>query len=138
MKASEYKKRTTKQVVCPSGLTVNIRKILSVDYLMMGILPDTLTTYRTKVMSDQPIENPQLAVDLQVMFLTRAVIPTQDLKIVDKPIEECTENELSVYQLEEEDSLCLIQEITEFSFGDAPKEDQFQEVPKQSVAETPG
>lgn len=138
MKASEYKKRTTKQVVCPSGLTVNIRKILSVDYLMMGILPDTLTSYRANVMSNQPIENPQLAVDLQVMFLTKAVIPTQDLKIVDKPIESCAENELSVYQLEEEDSLCLIQEITEFSFGDAPKEGQFQEVPKQSVAETPG
>jgi len=138
MKASEYKKRTMKEVVCPSGLTVNIRKVLSVDYLMLGILPDTLTKYREDVINDRPIENPQLAVDLQIMFLTKAIIPTQDLKIVNKAAEDCAENELSVFQLEEEDTLCLIQEITEFSFGDAPKEGQFREISEESMADNIG
>lgn len=136
MKASEYKKLAIREITCPSGLQVMIRKIVSMDYLMLGILPDTLMEYQEKAANGQ-VDDPEMVAKLQKMYLTRAIIPTQDLRIVDKDPEKCAENELPIILLNETDILFLIKEISLFSFGeDSPKEGQFRDISEKSLATT--
>ncbi len=42
MNAKDYKKINRKDITCPSGLELTIRKITSMDYLKLGILPDVM------------------------------------------------------------------------------------------------
>lgn len=136
MNASEYKRLAVKEIKCPSGLDVAIRKIVSMDYLKLGILPDTLMDFQAKALEGE-VQDPDMAAKLQKMYLTQAVVPTKDLRIVDKELAECADNELPITLLSEDDVCFLIKEISLFSFGeDSSKEDQFRGVPEEPLATT--
>ena len=113
MNAQEYKERNRKKVICPSGLELEIRKIKALDYLRMGVLPDTLSEAKN---TPEKID-PDMMEKIQKMFLTRAVVPQDNFKIVDKSSNETTENEISYEDMEESDINFLIKEISELSFG---------------------
>jgi len=113
MNAQEYKERSKKKVICPSGLELEIRKIKALDYLRMGVLPDTLSEAKN---TPEKID-PDMMEKIQKMFLTRAVVPQDNFKIVDKSSNETTENEISYEDMEESDINFLIKEISELSFG---------------------
>lgn len=111
--ASEYRKKVRKNITCPSGLELEIRKVKAIDYLKLGILPDTLSE-----MGNKPEKtNPDILDKIQKMFLITIVIPTDDFKIVDKPFNQLKEGEISYLEIEDEDTNFIINEITTFSFG---------------------
>lgn len=113
MKASDYRKKVRKNIECPSGLKLEIRKVKAIDYLKLGILPDTLAA-----MGDKPEKVSPDALDkIQKMFLISIVIPTDEFNIVDKPLNQLEEGEVSYLEIEDEDTNFIISEITTFSFG---------------------
>lgn len=119
MKASDYRKRVRKNITCPSGLELGIRKVKAIDYLKLGILPDTLSE-----MGDKPERvNPDTLDKIQKMFLTTIVIPTDDFKIVDKHLNQLEEGEISYLEVDDEDTNYIINEITTFSFGSEEKKE---------------
>jgi len=131
MNAQEYKERNRKKVICPSGLELEIRKIKALDYLRMGVLPDTLSEAKN---TPEKID-PDMMEKIQKMFLTRAVISQDSFKIVDKPSNETVENEISYEDMEEGDVNFLIKEISEFSFGSKSGENlsTFHEKPVSDI-----
>jgi len=127
MNAQEYRERNRKKVTCPSGLELEIRKIKALDYLRMGMLPDTLSEAKN---APEKID-PDMMEKIQKMFLTRAVVSQDNFKIVDKPSNEITGDEISYEDIEEGDINFLIKEISEFSFGvkDGENSATFREEP---------
>lgn len=133
MNINEYRERTRKKIVCPSGLELQIRKIQSIDYLRMGVMPDVLKIQeqqRTKEIDNKLIEK------MNIMFLTRGVIGTDELKIVNKPVNEVVDNELSIEELEEADMQFIIAEVSKFSFGERSGSDlePFRKEPMAVIA----
>lgn len=114
MKASDYRKKVRKGIMCPSGIELEIRKVKAIDYLRMGVLPDTLAE-----MGEKPEKvNPDTLDKIQKMFLTTIVIATSDFNIVDKPFNELGEGEISYLEIEDDDTNFIINEISTFSFGE--------------------
>ena len=132
MKASDYRQRVRKNIVCPSGLELEIRKVKAIDYLKLGILPDTLND-----MGDKPEKVSPDALDkIQKMFLTTIVIPTDEFKIVDKPLNQMEESEISYLEIEDEDTNFIINEIATFSFGTEGDKKDTQPFREESVSGT--
>ena len=117
MNAQEYRKRTRKTITCPSGLELQIRKIKSIDYLKLGILPDTLNNIET----DPQKVDPAMVEKLQKMFVLRGVVPNKEIRIVDKPLDQLADNEIAYDDLEDEDLNCIISEVSKFSKGEKMK-----------------
>ena len=132
MNAQEYRERNRKKVTCPSGLELEIRKIKALDYLRMGVLPDTLSEAKN---TPEKID-PDMIEKIQKMFLVRAVIHQDGFKIVDKPSNETVGDEMSYEDIEEDDVNFLIKEISEFSFSSKGGENlsTFHEEPIPDVA----
>lgn len=112
MKASEYRKRVRKRITCPSGLEVEIRKIRALDFLKLGILPNTLEEIKGKPQNVPP----EIFEKIQKMYLVDAVIHAGEFKIVDKPLGQLEEGELSYLEIDDDDSNHIINEISDFSF----------------------
>lgn len=113
MNIKEYRNKNRKTIECPGGLEITIRKIKSIDYLRLGILPDTLRNIEENPQN----ANPEDISNLQRMFLSRGIVPTEEMKVVDKPIDQLGENELSCDEIDEEDTNFIIKNIVEFSFN---------------------
>lgn len=131
MKSTDYRKRVRKNIECPSGLKLEIRKVKAIDYLKLGILPDTLSE-----MGDNPEKVSPDALDkIQKMFLISIVIPTDEFKIVDKPLNQLEEDEVSYLEIEDEDTNYIISEITAFSFGSEEDKKDIQPFRKEPVSD---
>lgn len=137
MKASEYIEKSIKKLKCPSGLEVTVKKITTFDYLKHGYSPDVLQGYSEDSVKKKKLskEQMQIANDLQKMFLTSCVLPTQDLIVVDKDLVNCKENELPISLLSDEDINYLITEISKFSFGEPLKEGEFRETGEEPLVD---
>lgn len=121
MDAKEYRQLNRKDIKCPSGLELTIRKITSMDYLRLGILPDTM---HEALIKEDSVDVKAVA-KIQTMFLTRGVLPKPDFVIVDKDPKDCGENEIAVNELAEDDIRFIITEISLLTFG-SETEDQFR------------
>lgn len=123
MNAKEYRQLNRKDIVCPSGLELTIRKITSMDYLRLGLLPDTM---HEVLINDDKVDTKAVA-NIQTMFLTRGVMPKEDFVIVDKDPKNCGDNEIAVNELAEDDIRFIITQISLLTFG-PETEDQFRGV----------
>ena len=113
---SDYRNKTRKKIITPGGLELEVRKLKALDYFKLGILPDTLKDLRESGAEETPGNvDPEVLEKIHKMYLTQAVIPTNELKIVDKPIGKTEDNELSFEELTDEDSNFIIKEIVNFS-----------------------
>ena len=122
---TDYRQKTRKKIITPGGLELEIRKLRSIDYLKMGILPDTLQEMKYLKGDEEGDEedispemmkkinkiDPEILEKINKMYLVRATIPQEDLIIVDKEIGDTKENEISYLELTEEDSTFIIQEV---------------------------
>jgi len=121
--AKEYKKATRKLVTAPSGAKFLIKKVTNWDFIHSPYLPVGFDIRRFQLEAQaisEEAQNPQdllqkhprEAAELARMYVIVGVVSP---RIVDKPLEECGEDELSIYELLEEDLTFLLNEILEFS-----------------------
>jgi len=116
IKPSEYRKNLLKTVVAPSGAEFVIRRIRGKDILLsMGDVP--LALYRAMTGEEVQLTDPEdIKAGLKLMDAV-IIAGVVDPKIVDKPPEECGENELSIRELTDEDTMFLYSKIMEMNTG---------------------
>lgn len=97
MTIDQYKSRNRKQITLPSGLQCEIKKLTVADvYAMQG---------------GGSSESDQLKQSVQ-MISACVVGP---FRIVEKPVHEAAENEISSSDIDNDDFQFLVEQITEFS-----------------------
>lgn len=132
MNAEEYRQKSRKKIVCPSGLELTIRKVQTIDFLRIGVMPDVFSQFGENIKSAKTED----IIKLNTMFLVRGVVPDENIKIVDKPIGEASGNELSVEELDDTDMQFIITEVSQFTTGGKQIDaDSFREEP---MAESSG
>lgn len=132
MDAKRYKQGTRKKITCPSGLEIVIRKVKALDYLRMGFLPDTLNEMK----KNPEKTDPKIIEQTQKMFLMQVVVSQNDFKIVDKPLDQTDENEVSYQEMDDDDVRFIIDEIVKFSSIDQEAKGDPRPFQGESVSDT--
>lgn len=100
-----YRERTRKLITLPSGATVFVRKFGLRDFIEANVQPD----------------KKQLSLDEQVRLMNQALTKCawgfnyngEKLSIVQKPVSECSDSELSIDLLDQADGLAIVNAIHE-------------------------
>jgi len=109
MKLSDYKNSMIMTDVCPSGAPVVFRMLSLRDYFEeLGSVPDLNTDRKTTLTTEAKINDTKAVYKL---YLTRAVKSFCGGKIVDKPQDECGENEISFDSIQTGDASYMAQKI---------------------------
>jgi len=125
VKPSEYRKQLRKEVTLSSGYSfvirkVRVRDVVKASYLPVGVFEDS---------------NPETIVqnvgyDKIVDYMDEIIIQgVVEPKIVKKSPEECSDEELSIYELTEQDSTELFNEIIKFSGLPTTQEEKLEYAP---------
>lgn len=125
VKPSEYRKQLRKEITLSSGYSfvirkVRVRDVIKASYLPVGVFEES---------------NPEAVVqnvgyDKIVDYMDEIIIQgVVEPKIVKKQPDECSEDELSIYELTEQDSTDLFNEIMKFSGLPATQEEKAEYAP---------
>jgi hypothetical protein len=117
MGAKELKARQRKEIELSDGTKIIVKKLSPYEWTETGIVPDILfepgtTDEKRKATLE---DKKSLKAMFKVAFL-RGVIPQADFIPVDKPSEQCTENEITFQDIDEID---LTKILTGALFGGA-------------------
>jgi len=147
--AKEYKSATRKIVTVPSGAEFLIKRVTNWDFIHSPYLPVGFDIKRfqkdaqavakdsqdpQELFRNHPKESAELA---RIYILVGVISP----RVVDKPLEECEEDELSIYEILDDDLNFLINEIIEFSgMGKEATEKvaPFLKQPEPTIVRPPG
>jgi len=124
VRPSEYRAQLRKEVTLSSGYTFLIRKIRIRDIFKTAKLPISLTEQEVQV-STSEVDIQQTLEYIDDIIIAGVVEP----KVVKKAIDECSEDELSIYELSEQDSTELFQEIMKFSGAPLTQEEKQEYAP---------
>jgi len=111
---SEYRKRSRKIVSLPSGGEVEIRRLSAADFLAMGEIP-LLNLFGDMIsgkVSEEIESSSELLSKFSNIVICRGVVSP---RIVDKDPGECSDDELSIYEIGLEDFNFLVSEIMKHS-----------------------
>jgi hypothetical protein len=125
VKPSEYRKQLRKEVVLSSGYSfvirkVRVRDVVKASYLPIGVFEDSNPETIVQNVGYDKI------VDYMDEIIIQGVI---EPKIVKKSPEECSDEELSIYELTEQDSTELFNEIMKFSGLPTTQEEKLEYAP---------
>lgn len=111
MDLKEYKQRNRKDLKLPSGLPVTIKK------LSYGEVQEAQSQAQPVGLGAKPDEGNNVVVVNQ-MLISAVVGP---FKLVQKFVDECSDDELSITDLENSDYEFLIKEVISFSGMEGPE-----------------
>lgn len=115
---------TRKRIALPSGGFVTVRKLSPMDTLSLGFIPQAFPdadTKRKRGQSTEPsAEEIAQGVRLSIIALTKCTsrITAKDgskLRIVDRELDECGADEITVGELEQDDASAIVQAVNELS-----------------------
>lgn len=107
----EYRQKITKTVVAPSGAEFVIKKVRGRDFVFSEYIPIELFSEEQEITVARREELKSISRLMDEVIIAGVIEP----KIVDKDSSECTDDELSIKELTDEDSIFLFNQITEFS-----------------------
>ncbi len=122
MNIQEYRQRNRKKITCPSGLELEIKKIQTLDFLAIGLMPDTFQ----QIIKDKAPDI-EIVKKMNIMFLVRGVVSNENIRLVDKPIGTTAENELSIEELDDIDMQFIVSEVSKLTMGDRLNAEPFRE-----------
>jgi len=134
VKPSEYRKQLRKEVVLSSGYSFLIRKIRVRDVILASYLPVGAFEESNPDAIIQEIGFEKITNYIDTIIVEGVVEP----KIVKKPVSECGEDELSIYELTEQDCIELSQEIIRFSGLPTTREEKAEYAPFPEERHTSG
>jgi hypothetical protein len=115
---------TRKRISLPSGGFVTVRKLSPMDTLSLGFIPQAFPEAEAKRRRGESVgpsaEEMAQGVKLSIIALTKCAsrITTPDgrkLRIVDKELDECGADEITVGEMEQEDASAIVQAVNELS-----------------------
>ena len=114
--ALEYRQRSRKTITLPSGGEIAIRKLTGLDYLEVGDVP---TAFWTAVKSGDKDEVTKilekykdLSRRMTIVSLVRGVV---SMRIVDKRPIDCSDEEVSVDEIDPQDTDFIVEQISEMN-----------------------
>jgi hypothetical protein len=125
VKPSEYRKQLRKEITLSSGYSfvirkVRVRDVVKASYLPVGVFEESNP--------DAIVQN--VGYDKIVDYMDEIIIQgVVEPKIVKKQPDECNEDELSIYELTEQDSTELFNEIMKFSGLPTTQEEKAEYAP---------
>ena len=125
VKPSEYRQQLRKEVVLSSGYSfvirkVRVRDVIKASYLPVGVFEESNP--------DSIVQN--VGYDKIVDYMDEIIIQgVVEPKIVKKQPDECSEDELSIYELTEQDSTDLFNAIMTFSGLPTTREEKAEYAP---------
>lgn len=105
MNLAEYKQQNRKAVTLPGGLDLTIKK------LTYGEVQEAVGLAKPVALGQEPEEGGNVLV-VNEMLIKAVVGP---FKIVNKPVDDCGEDELSISDLDNADYEILVKEVIDFS-----------------------
>ena len=115
---------TRKRIKLPSGGFVTVRKLSPMDTLSIGFIPQSFPELEAKRRRGESVapsaDEISQGVRLSVIALTKCAsrIATPSgakLRIVDKELDECGADEITVGELDQDDASAIVQSVNELS-----------------------
>lgn len=119
-----FMQETRKRIKLPSGGFVTIRKLSPMDTLSVGFIPQAFPESEAKRRRGESTgpsaEEIAQGIKLSIIALTRCAsrITVKDgrkLRIVDKELDECGPDEITVGELDQDDASAIVQSVNELS-----------------------
>jgi hypothetical protein len=131
--ASDYRKRSRKVIVLPSGGEVEIRKLFARDYLSVGEIPaafrEAVQSGDKKKVAEAIDADRELAKRMLAATLIQGVV---SMKIVEKHPRNCAEDETSIDEISPEDQNFIAMEIAAFNSMGGGSEKVVARFPEES------
>lgn len=138
--ANEYTNKREKVVQLPSGAVFKIRKLSAFDFIKDGEIPRFMkqvnkSSDKTKVLDTMSDKDKAEALEL----LTKVVCAgTVEPNVVDKPADECTDNELSINTVDDSDKKYLLEQIVSMTSMTSQDMDVIEKFPGGKVSKDSG
>src|SRR3972149_8753364 len=135
LKASEYRKRLRKVITLPSGGEMEIRKLSASDFLSAGEIPLTfLEAIRSgdKAAVEAAMKaDPGLSKRINNAVLINGVV---SIKLVDKSPRECSDDEISVHEIDPVDHKFIVDAISGLNNMNAEAGTSIRRFPEESAS----
>tara|TARA_R100000008_G_scaffold86077_1_gene77798 strand:+ start:964 stop:1371 length:408 start_codon:yes stop_codon:yes gene_type:complete len=110
MNADDYKKQGTKIIDLPSGIKARVRQVKVMPYLISGQLPNVFALDTGEIKNPELESVSLLLTNILCESVHSLIFEDSELKLVNKPMHECSKNELSyIDTLTNEDATALFQ-----------------------------
>jgi len=135
LKASEYRKRLRKVITLPSGGEVEIRKLSASDFLSAGEIPlafqEAIRSGDKAAVEAAMKADPGLSKRINNAVLINGVV---SMKLVDKPPRECSDDEISVHEIDPVDHKFIVDSISELNNTNAEAGTSLRRFPEESAS----